>query len=200
MACMRIDGRATQKSSEPVFKAETCWTPFLQNISQPPPNTSQWLYKPFILSKAIKGLGVRFGVNILSQEITFPEEQERVYLCLEAKQRCMIRQVFLTGNDVPLVYGRVTIPVQTLEHQFPSFEELKQQPIGETLLFNRSDMRRSPFEYACLHRSDPLFCFEPNELVTQTEWLWGRRSQFYLANDPLMITEIFLPAIEQFSP
>lgn len=103
----------------------------------------------------------------------------------------LCREVLLHGDGQPWVYACSLIPARTLSHA--GLDTLGSQPLGK-ILFASPHCQRGPIE---IGRFSPRSCY--GELAaglgqtTDTD-LWGRRSLFYLGDDPLQITEIFLPA------
>jgi len=104
-----------------------------------------------------------------------------------------IRRIVLWCGDQACVYAETLLPATTTA-KLPWLRELGKEPLGETLQ-RRLDARRSEFEYALLAPTQL-----PVELPAQIDIeLWARRSEFYVGDTSLLVTEIFLPGILECS-
>jgi chorismate--pyruvate lyase len=103
-----------------------------------------------------------------------------------------IRKIFLCSDETPLSYGRVIVPKSTYLRFQKDFDQLKTKPIGETLLHHNPQVKRYPFEYRFLEKTDPLS--KDTQLVYPklNTPSWARRSLFTWEGFPLLITEVFL--------
>lgn len=149
--------------------------------STPHPNTLLWMTKPYVLTHALRRVCKLLTVNVVSQQFSTVMPEESSKLGLDETALPFIREVILEGDGVPLTYGRVIIAPQTYHNHFAAFKDLGAQPIGETLLYNNPESTRSCFEYA-----------------KTEDGLWARRSLFTLRQDPLLVTEFFLPSLPDY--
>lgn len=115
-----------------------------------------------------------FRVELLGQYWGRACRDEANILGISPRHRVMIREVILHGKNTPWVYARSILPVSSLDRSLRHLKRLGTKPLG-ALLFSDPHMTRSPIE------------------VTRTTRGWGRRSVFYLHNEPLLVSEIFLP-------
>lgn len=154
------------------------WVSELNNLDkQPHSNMKLWLTRPYELSPILRKVCQRFQLKILSQGYGLPLQEERDKLSLPNSypEQIYIREVELWGDEIPLTYGRVTIPEHTYQSEAALFDALGENPIGETILYHYPDIQRSGFEFGYL--SD--------------RQCWGRRSVFWMKGNPLLITEGF---------
>ncbi len=102
-----------------------------------------------------------------------------------------LRRIVLWCGDQPCIYAETLLPLTTTaEH--PWLKELGDEPLGETLQ-TRSDVTRGSFEFALL--TAPQL---PADLPAQTDGaLWARRSEFFVGNTSLLVTEVFLPGFAE---
>ena len=118
---------------------------------------------------------------------------------MRSREVALIREVFLYCDDEPWVFARTVIPRSTLTGKQKYLANLGSRPLG-AVLFADPNMRRDHFEVACM-RPEELLYTHANQLHTDQnnidgpDFIWGRRSAFYLSNKPLLVNEIFLPAI-----
>jgi chorismate--pyruvate lyase len=98
-----------------------------------------------------------------------------------------LRRIVLWCGDQPCIYAETLLP-QTTTAEHPWLKELGDEPLGETLQ-TRVDVNRGSFEYASLTAAQL-----PADLPAQTDdMLWARRSEFFVGNTSLLVTEVFLP-------
>ncbi|MFB9886345.1 chorismate--pyruvate lyase family protein [Balneatrix alpica] len=118
-----------------------------------------------------------FQVRVLYQGWQLPRWDEAKVLGLSPRQRVWVREVQLLLWGTPWVQARSLVPAKTLHGPGRSLRLLGHRPLG-AWLFRRRDLQRGPFQ----------LCLQTGE-----EGLWGRRSVFYVAHQPLMVSEFFLP-------
>lgn len=164
---------------------------------QPTVNIAQWLTKPYILSQALKRHCLQLSVEVLSQQFMAVDSTEQKLV--EGSKDPFVRRVFLQGDNVPWTYGRVVIAPSTYEAHFSEFATLGGKLLGETLLYGNPNTTRSDFEYAAISVDTSLYQEIQKHLPLTQAVLWGRRSYFYLKQAPLLVTEVFLPALPDFT-
>ena len=145
-----------------------------------------------------------FEVRVRGQRWKAPLLSESRLLGLRAGEYAMVREVELLCNGIPHVYARTLIPKSSLTGRACHLQGLGSKPLG-ALLFSDPTTRRSVIEYARLVASHRLYQWAMNSMremdgemdgVMESE-LWGRRTLFCYAGKPLLVNEIFLPAISQ---
>jgi len=94
------------------------------------------------------------------------------------------------------VFARTIIPHATLTGEEKHLGHLQNKPLG-AVLFAEPTMRRSEVEVAEIKPGQRLYHTATSRLSTNPKSIWGRRSVFYLHHKPLLVSEIFLPAIPQ---
>ena len=104
-----------------------------------------------------------------------------------------VRRVRLFCRDNLCVCATTFIPDETLEGE-PWLAELGDRPLGDALL-ERGSIQRSPFEFTRANPAHPLFSPALDGMDIRPVWVWARRSRFRLAAGPLLIYEMFLPAL-----
>ncbi|WP_417225915.1 chorismate--pyruvate lyase family protein [Amphritea sp.] len=124
-----------------------------------------------------------FKVNVLRQYWGRPSRMEALALKISTRQKVLIREVQLLGHNHPWVFARTIIPASTLTGKQRKLHTLGSRSLG-SVLFRDPTMKRDPLEISRLQLSDG-------------EIAWARRSVFYLSNKPLLVAEVFLPALQQ---
>lgn len=136
-----------------------------------------------------------FNLKLISEKWQRPLVNEADLLTLTHDETAFIRKVLLKDDNRSLVYARSIIPENTLSGNNKRLLDMGQQPLGD-FLFNDDSTYRDEMRYAII----PVDCelhTEATKGLDITSELWGRQSLFYIEQKPLLVTEIFLPAIMQ---
>ena len=159
-----------------------------------PPHLRTWLLDHTSLTQRLQRLcGEAIQVEVLTQGWQRPLLTEGQRLGLPFTQYARIRQVYLCCQQQPWVFARTVIPNTTLAGEHRRLAQLGRHPLG-SVLFAHPSLQRSEFQIACLHPKQPLYLLATTPLnLPPPSCLWGRRSIFYLAQKPLLVSEIFLP-------
>jgi len=159
------------------------------------PELLDWLLDPTSLTRRLLHTCTgEFRVEPVSQVWQRPMLNEAQALGALPHERCFVREVRLLCNDQPWVYARTVIPVRTLTGPRRRLSRLGKKPLG-AVLFADPSMQRSGIEIAELSAGQPLFARATAGLSPPPASIWGRRSAFFLGRKPLLVSEIFLPAI-----
>lgn len=153
-----------------------------------------WLRQQQSLTKILKQrCGNSFRVQRLQQSWGTATIQEARMLNIAPRQFCLIRQVLLLCHDQPWVYARTVIPLKTLTSKHLRLKYLGNKSLG-AYLFARGNMHRPRVSFLRLLSDHPL-----HHLIQQQvhkplpSRLWGRSTLFLLDQQPLLVSEIFLP-------
>lgn len=134
-----------------------------------------------------------FSVELISESKQQALPDETQFLSIESEETTFIRRSRLKCGEQAVVYARTIMPQQTIEGENQWLTTLGTKPLGD-VLFNDEKTYRADMRYAKI----PVNCELHNEATKDLDIsfdLWGRQSLFYTAQQPLLITEIFLPAI-----
>ena len=132
-----------------------------------------------------------FSVNKLYQGWGRADLSEARCLGIAPRSAVIVREVELVCNGKPWVYARSIIPQQTLTGRLRSLKNLDNRPLG-ALLFKDPSMRRTQFDIGVIPTSQLHHLSHPEPEAA----LWGRRSLFFIDNKPILVSEIFLSALE----
>lgn len=150
-----------------------------------------WLFDASSLTaKLIRHGAGDFHVELLSQEIRRPTQDEAEILNIKNGRYALIRQVHLCCKGKPVVYARTVIPLSTLTGAERSYGNLGSRPLGAMLFADRS-MRREEVMVTQLSPEHDLY----EKTGAQVELVWGRRSVFRVGGKPLLVSEYYLPAL-----
>ena len=134
-----------------------------------------------------------FSVEVIDESWLSAMADEAELLSLANNENTYIRKSLLKNDNDILVYARTIIPEQTLTGKNEKLMTLGDKPLGD-VLFNDESTYRSEMRYARISTDCELHT-EATKGLNITSMLWGRQSLLYLEEKPLLITEIFLPAI-----
>ena len=136
----------------------------------------------------------KFEVRLRAQRWKPPLLSESRLLDMKVGEYAMVREVELLCNGTPHVFARTLIPKSSLTGRASHLQGLGSKPLG-ALLFSDPTTRRSAIEYARLLASHRLYQWAMSSMPAIESELWGRRTLFCYAGKPLLVNEIFLPAI-----
>src|SRR3569832_2712100 len=111
-------------------------------------------------------------------------------------ERALRREGHLLCGDTPCVCARTVMPVSSLRGRRRRLMHRGDKPRGAAL-FADPHLCRVALELARLRRGEGLYEQAGSRDAAE---IWGRRSVFRLQGRPLLVTEIFLPALLQPHP
>ena len=124
-----------------------------------------------------------------------PRLDEARALGIRSSQIGWVRQVQLLCEGTPWVFARTVVPVSTLSGAQRQLARLGNRPLG-AFLFADPGMQRGPVELACIRKGQAMFSEASLGLKQKPAEVWGRRSVFRVGGKPLLVAELFLPAVE----
>lgn len=166
-----------------------------------------WLPQPPALAPALLGFvteagslterlmasGHRFGVQPLAQGAADAYPDEPALLGMPAGQQLYARHVLLTLDDIPVVYAR-----SIARPHCPVWQPILDRgsrSLGFTLFGGLPQLQRGPLHYQLLTASHPLH----QASQSMADSLPARRCRFMLDAAPLVVCELFLPALKDFA-
>ena len=170
-----------------------------QRVSAIPAVVLEWLKDEGSLTKRlIQACPGRFRVRLLRQDWGRALYSEQQQLRIRRGEAAMVREVELCCDEIPWVFARSLIPASSLRGSARRLAHLGEKPLGAVLFADRN-VHRGATQIARILPRHPLFASATGHLVRKPKELWGRRTLFYIADKPLLVNEIFLPAIPDFS-
>lgn len=154
-----------------------------------------WLADEASLTERIVARCGQLRVKVLSQGLAKPHHDEARLLGLRPGEIACLREVLLIADDRPVVYARSLVCRDSLRGAWAMFAGIGARPLGAAL-FADPLIRRGPLH---AHRFDPrdvryrrvAHCVK----IEEHGPLWARRSCFLRHARPLIVCEVFLPAI-----
>lgn len=169
-------------SSWPQNKIPTSLAPVLLDSG----SSTQWLRA---------ACGKTLKLKLINQSWKGLINSEYQLLKIRNRSVALVREVEIKGHGKPWMLARAVFPLSTLTGKTKFLlKQLDDRPLGE-LLFQDPNLMRSEFELSLL---DLATCEYPfvREYAKKIKGLqWGRRSIFWYHQKPILLTEIFLPAL-----
>lgn len=169
---------------------ETEWRDY--HLATIPPEVKVWLLDAGSLTqRLIAASHNHFRVQLLQHCWQRPRLSESRALGMKEREWAIVREVILRCHDQPWVFARSIIPASSLGGHLRRLRRFSDNSLGE-LLFRDPSMQRCPFEVARIDGESRMLPAQLRHSAT----LWGRRCRFELAQKPILVAEIFLPAFE----
>jgi len=134
-----------------------------------------------------------FSVALLDNQWRRSLPDEALLLRHAFTQLMLQREVHLLDGSQPQIYARTVVPRSTYLAKSQRFDALGNQSLGE-MLFNEPSLKRGPLQVACLQPGQFLFEMATKRLPSRPQYLWARRSCFYVGNKNMLVNEVFLPS------
>jgi len=168
-------------------------------ITPPPPAYDPyrtWLTCAGSLTARIVARSNRFRVDRRFQGSRPPALDEAYLIGLGGKQFAHVREVVLLADEVPVVFAHSVAVPRDLKGIWHSVGTLGTRPLAAALFAN-PQVKRFPLEYRRIDNRHYLHERVRKAGLNPPRILWARRSLFHLHGRPLLVTEVFLPAILQ---
>ena len=172
------------------------WGPLERVERTAPPALRSWLAGPGLLTARIRewcGERMRFRMlGPLRSARLSDELQGRLGL---HAGRCLLREIEFCCEGERVVYAQTVLPEPTLQ-RYPWLRELGDSPLGESLRQASEPLEREPLEYAALPPDSALAMAASDATpAAQQATLWARRAVYRLGGRPILVQEVFLPAL-----
>ncbi len=178
--------------------SHSIWKPLTpENQSSIPAKLHHWLIDTGSLTAKLRKACDNFSVHLISQTQRTAKPHEVLLLELSDNDQLIDREVQLYCNTTPVVYARSLIPLKAISDRFDDLDSMGEKPLGEKI-FSDPQLSRSPIEWSLLTSKHALFQHAMENIATTDlpDSIFGRRSLFYGAAKPILISEFFLPEIE----
>lgn len=164
------------------------------------PLMADWLSNRASLTARLIAHSQQFQVQRLYQGRAMCLQDEFAEIGLTKPQQTIGREVLLRCDDVAVVYAHTIVPLSANAQEWPLFASLGNRSLGTTL-FNDPLVQRGALQYARLAWTHPLMrriqhCDLIQQDVNTSPYLLARRSVFTRHGAKLLVTEVFLPTIQ----
>lgn len=158
----------------------------------------RWLSDSGSLTARLAARSTRLQVRVLRQSMTLPNEDERALVGLPRGRRAWLREVLLIADGRPVVFAHSVLAPRDLRGPWRMAAGVGGRPLGAAL-FADPRIVRGDLHCERLAAAHPLHRRAQLAVGAQLPALWARRSRFLRDGRPLLVTEVFLPAIEGLS-
>jgi chorismate--pyruvate lyase len=153
-----------------------------------------WLSDRGSLTRRLKARHADFRVSPVARGFAPPFLDEAQALRLRPKAQAYVRDVLLMGGAHIRVFAHSVLPRTGLRGGWCGITRLGTKPLGEAL-FTDPRIRRLGLTMRRLDARHPLYRAARRHTGLSARHLWARRSVFCLNGHSLLVTEVFLPAI-----
>jgi len=160
-----------------------------------PRSLRHWLSDCGSLTQRLKARCTSFRVVPLATGMARANADEYALLGMVPGSRAYVREVMLLCDEVPVVFAHSVLPPAGLRGGWDGITRLGSRSLGEAL-FSDHRIERQPLAYRNVRRGHPLYRSAAGQQAATVSSLWARRSVFCLNGHPLLVTEVFLPAID----
>ena len=154
-----------------------------------------WLSDRGSLTRRLKARHADFSVSLVARGLALPFPDEAMALRLRPQAQAYVRDVLLMGGGHIRVFAHSVLPSNGLRGGWSGITRLGTKPLGEAL-FTNPRVRRLGLTSRRLDARHPLYRAAKRHTGLTAQHLWARRSMFCLDGRPLLVTEVFLPAID----
>lgn len=152
-----------------------------------------WMIGKGLLTERLRAAcGERFALRVADCWTAVLSATHRAALRVEDNAG-LYRAVEMFCGDQVWVFGQTVIPDSTLSAH-PWLAELGDSALGETLS-GLSGVEKSTYEYAWLPAGDDMTSRALRGAEIKPAGLWARRSRIALRGAPMLVHELFLPAM-----
>ncbi|MDD2892283.1 MAG: chorismate lyase [Halothiobacillaceae bacterium] len=153
-----------------------------------------WLHDHGSLTARIQQRCERFAVHPVRSGLARIACDEAAVLGIAPHRLAYSREVFLHADCKPAVFAHSACRADDLRGAWQAMKGLGNRSLG-SLLFTHPLVVRHPLHFAALRPHHPLYQSAISAIDSRPDRLWARRSLFTLRGAPLLVTEVFLPAI-----
>lgn len=158
------------------------------------PQIRGWLQNSGSLTRHIQQRCNDFHVEPVFQSLATACNDELAVLKLRPGELAHVREVYLYCGKVPVVFAHSVVARKNLRGAWYGMSKLGNKSLG-TMLFTNPAIKRTPLRFRKLNPTHPLFYRACKNIQVTPDKLWARRSLFALGGRPILVTEVFLPAV-----
>ncbi|MCX8018030.1 MAG: chorismate lyase [Rhodocyclaceae bacterium] len=159
-----------------------------------PPGLRPWLTDPGSLTAHIVSRCRHFRVSVLTERRGHPSLDEAALIGLTMGRYAWLREVLLIADETPVVFAHSVLALRDLTGAWHMARAIGSRPLGAAL-FADPCIAREGLVIARLGPAHPLHRRASEAVGMALPALWARRSRFLRRGRPLLVTEVFLPAI-----
>ena len=166
-------------------------------IHRAPRKWQPWLSDTGSLTQKIESaIGQKPEVQVLRDCPQTLNSDESRYFHFKLR-RCRVREVLLCSNGIPLVMAHSVIPTLSSSGTNHAVLRLGTKPLG-AVLFSKTrkpPKAKPPRDIAQFDKRSELWKKSAKHFSGLSSPLWTRRTLYHLKGHPILVNEIFLPAL-----
>jgi len=171
-------------------EAGVAWLSLEACAAHAPAGLLPWLAEPGLLTARVRascGAATQFRMLRLEPAPLAASLRSRLAVDDDA---CLLREIEFACDGQRWIFAQSVFPESTVA-RYPWLRELGDSPLGEVLR-RVADVQREPLEYAQLPADHALGrAAQPAGGAA----VWARRAVYRLAGAPIIVQEVFLPAL-----
>lgn len=167
---------------------------WLPHAFQAPRTLRGWLSDRGSLTRRLRSRYRDFCVVPVLRGVAAPFPDESGALGLARDASAYVRDVLLLGDGKARVFAHSVLPRAALRGGWNGIARLGTRPLGEAL-FRTPRVRRLAMTIRRVDARHPLYRAARRHAEVAERALWARRSVFCLDGHPLLVSEVFLPAL-----
>jgi chorismate--pyruvate lyase len=153
----------------------------------------RWLTDRGSLTERLRTRATAVTVQVQHQGVRPGYFDELANVGLPRGRRALVRDVWLLCDGVPVIFAHSITSLEGRRHGWRRLDRLGNRSLGSALFANPR-IRRQQLTMRRLRPPHPLHRAVSKRLALGQHPLWARRSVFVLRRQPLLVTEVFLPA------
>lgn len=158
------------------------------------PDQKDWLTRGSSLTAHLRTLGA-VAVRVTREAVDLPFDDEYAALAIAPRTPVWVREVVLSVDGTPYVAAHSIVPLAASTGVWQAMRRLRTRPLAE-LLYSDSSVSRSSLVSRRVTARHPLHRLALREIGdARPHALFARRSVFERYGEPLMVTEVMLPAL-----
>ncbi len=152
-----------------------------------------WLTDPGSLTARLQHRAGKISVRVIFQGLRHANPDEH-FLFGNRNARVHVREVLLMHGRTPLVFAHTVVAPASLRGSWRSVLGLGTRPLGAAL-FADPRIQRYPLHQKKLSAAHPLHARAAAGISKAPASLWARRSIFASGGSPILVSEVFYPAV-----
>lgn len=175
----------------PAPGGDDAWQSFADCRERVPAALEPWLGEPGLLTARVRaacGAATRLRMLRLDPAPLDPRIARRLGV---DDDTCLLREIEFTCGARRWIFAQTVLPQSSVQRH-PWLRELGDRALGESLNAV-DDVRREPLEYLELQGRHPLAQLAGADAGVAS--LWARRAVYRLGGWPILVQEVFLPAL-----
>jgi chorismate--pyruvate lyase len=186
-----LNGKAeVRRQKSDLFMAKGGWRRRPVGASAP---LRDWLLNRGLLTRRIEERCKNFSVRLLFQGAGRTGLDERAPGSSQARL-VLVREVSLRCGNTPVVFAHSVAQLRHLRGPWRALSTLGSRPLGAAL-FENPRVRRHPMRFRKLASRHALHQEATRVAGRPLPPLWARRTLYTLRRAPILVTEVFLPAL-----